>query len=177
MRVGTSHFASLVSAQVYYAKQGFDLEAVKAKVDSGEIHIGPPNYGAREHLSIDSDGRYHIEDSQPKSVKPRARQSVARKPAIRFIVHTVTSERDRYGNCYRFTTVRSTITGKTLTVTDVGGDGNIPGKLVNFTGTWDSMDKTESAMPKRLFKAAESSRDNRVPEHLLTEDMFAKLEK
>lgn len=47
-----------------------------------------------------------------------------RLPAIRFIVDTYTSERDRNGNCYHWSRITSTLTGKSIAVSDLGGESN-----------------------------------------------------
>lgn len=43
---------------------------------------------------------------------------------IRFIATTYTSEQDRYGNCFHYARITSTLTGKYLWVRNVGGDNN-----------------------------------------------------
>jgi len=61
MRTGTAHFLSMQDAVKYYRQYGTDAETVRDKCQRGEIHIGPPDV-PDERLSIDEDGRYHIED-------------------------------------------------------------------------------------------------------------------
>lgn len=45
-------------------------------------------------------------------------------PAVRFIVHTVTSKPDSSGNRYHWARITSTITGRTMMIRDVGGENN-----------------------------------------------------
>jgi hypothetical protein len=43
---------------------------------------------------------------------------------IKYIVHTISSFNDYYGNTYRFARITSTKTGKSLIVSPVGGENN-----------------------------------------------------
>lgn len=60
LRIGTSHFVSKVHAVMYYKEYGYDnvKDAVQAKLDRKEIHIGEPKITDKEYLHIDEDGRY-----------------------------------------------------------------------------------------------------------------------
>lgn len=167
-RIGTSHFRSLMSANRYYAKQHVGLLNVKRKVDAGEIHIGKPEVPANHRCYLDSDGRYWLEELPSKLPKDL--------PHIRFIVETVTSERDRNGNCYHFARVTSTVTGKTLCIAEVGGTTNarwIVTRSVSNDGHYP-VHTVETTLPKRQWQHCvpkDAPRENDV-----TFDMIRALE-
>ncbi len=60
LTVGTAHFVTLTAADNYYGTR----ETVKAKLDAGEIVIGPPVIDTtKERLLIDKEERrYFIQD-------------------------------------------------------------------------------------------------------------------
>jgi len=66
MKTGTSHFTDKPAAIHYYQDYGYDCvyAAVREKLDSGEIHLGEPDYNHdTQRLSLIDDGlRYAIED-------------------------------------------------------------------------------------------------------------------
>lgn len=160
-RIGTNHFISFAAAVKYYAMYGCDVAEVQRKIADKEIAIGKPaDKGGG--IGIDSDGLYYYVDF---------------RPAIRFIVHTVTSERDSNGNTYHFATVRSTITGKTLNVVGVGGSSNVPGRVMKVAGDWDCLDCSDTILPKRQHQFIEKRLPSGVMEHLLTAEMIANLER
>lgn len=57
----THHFLNLPSAIRYYRPYGFTELDVRAKIDAGEIALGPPTFGPEQRVYTVS-GRYHIED-------------------------------------------------------------------------------------------------------------------
>lgn len=73
------------------------------------------------------------------------------QPKIRFIVETITSERDRNGNCYHFARITSTLTGRSLSV-QVGGNGNARALVKAVGDTWDSLHSVEITIPKRQWQ-------------------------
>ena len=62
------------------------------------------------------------------------------KMEIRFLTHTVTSSRDRDGNCYSYAIITSTKTGRTLTIKDYGENarGMVRDALDYLDGVWSS---------------------------------------
>lgn len=65
MQTGTSHFVSFESARRYYLPYGFKntAEAVRRKIQDGEITIGPPQIkNGQKLLVIQDEGRYAIQD-------------------------------------------------------------------------------------------------------------------
>jgi hypothetical protein len=69
LRIGTSHFATISHAVTYYQRQGMwhkeSRDTVKTKLNQGEIHIGKPEAKPGERVTLDSDGRYWIEETNP----------------------------------------------------------------------------------------------------------------
>jgi|OM-RGC.v1.035453989 hypothetical protein len=59
MKIGTPYFASMPDAVNYYRNYGEGREAVKRKLEAGEIHLGKPSVRPGERLSIE-DGRYIV---------------------------------------------------------------------------------------------------------------------
>jgi hypothetical protein len=57
-RYGTSHFVSEKAAFEYFLPYGYDAQAVKGKITSGDIHIGKPEYKPYIRYTVDTDGRY-----------------------------------------------------------------------------------------------------------------------
>lgn len=65
VRYGTSDFQSITAARHYYARQGIDFAAVKAKLAEGEISIGKPdNLKDGDVFHWDMDGRGEIIEAQ-----------------------------------------------------------------------------------------------------------------
>lgn len=62
MKTGTCHFWTLDHAIRYYAKQEISKEEVLNKWRDLAICIGRPDLKEGESYSIDSDGRYWIEE-------------------------------------------------------------------------------------------------------------------
>lgn len=80
----------------------------------------------------------------------RQATSYGRSSMIRYIVETISSERDVYGNRYHFARVTSTKTGHSLVIDGVGGDRNAPitvSQLLDLYGgqVWE----TQSHLPIR----------------------------
>lgn len=74
MRVGTSHFVSMASAQRYYADYHLTAAAVARKIAEGEIHIGQPETKPGQTLSlIDNGTRYAIEETEVPVEHPAIR--------------------------------------------------------------------------------------------------------
>lgn len=65
IKIGTSHFDSIVSALRYFQDQGLYADAVQAKLDAGEIHIGLPALKTTDKLTVEQ-GRYHIIEADPE---------------------------------------------------------------------------------------------------------------
>jgi hypothetical protein len=61
-RYGTSHFVDRDAANRYYATMGFTPADVGAKLEAGEIHIGPPKADPGSRVMVNSEGRYEIQD-------------------------------------------------------------------------------------------------------------------
>lgn len=58
---GTSHFVSLAAAIRYYRPYGYDASDVRAKLASGEIHLGEPSAQPSSRVILDNrEGRYFI---------------------------------------------------------------------------------------------------------------------
>ena len=94
---------------------------------------------------------------------------------IRFIIHTVSSERDIYGNRWHFARVTSTRTGKELAFrTESPGNAR-----VHVTQTtplaYEEVYCIEETLPKRRWN--EAVRGVELYEHNITADMLRALEK
>jgi hypothetical protein len=75
---------------------------------------------------------------------------------IRFIIHTVVSSRDSSGNCYNFSNVTSTKTGKALQIlSGWGSDGGNARSLVKSLLDLDHSEiyYSEAVVPIRTYKA------------------------
>lgn len=71
---------------------------------------------------------------------------------VRFIVDTVGSKRDLYGNRYFFSRIRSTKTGKILEVRS-DGEQNTPNQIKRlFALDWSEIHSTSSEIPKRQWE-------------------------
>ena len=62
-RWGTSHFESIAAAEKYYRCYGVTKDNVGRKIAEGEIHIGKPETKDGQHLGLDEDRRYWIEEA------------------------------------------------------------------------------------------------------------------
>lgn len=72
---------------------------------------------------------------------------------IRFLIHTVSSRADVYGNRYHVATVTSTKSGRSFLVQNVGGEGNIPGLLREYGFEWNELNSTREELPIRQWNA------------------------
>jgi hypothetical protein len=74
--LGTCHFVSFEHACQYYAMQRIDADEIKAKLDSGEIKMGPPKISrTQELILIDNATRYAIQSrTEPLSARTRTKQ-------------------------------------------------------------------------------------------------------
>ena len=95
---------------------------------------------------------------------------------IRFIVETVSSNRDLYGNCYHFAQVTSTKTGKSLRIDSVGGESNASA-LVRRTLDlgWDDLFSTSQYLPKREWQRRANHGSTKLYEHNVTAKMLRAL--
>lgn len=98
---------------------------------------------------------------------------------IRFLIDTTVSKRDVSGNCYHYSVVTSTKTGRNLIVaTGWGSDGgNIRALLRNAGLEWSELHYSERVIGKREFKQSDSFSENTVHEHEITDNMIFNLEK
>lgn len=63
MITGTHHFVSLLAAIRYYRPYGLTEADTRAKLEAGEIALGPPTVGPNQRsYTKSSEGRYFIED-------------------------------------------------------------------------------------------------------------------
>jgi hypothetical protein len=63
MKTGTCHFPTVHDARDYYRTYGFKPDDVSSKIESGEIHIGPPKTREGQRAYIDEgERRYFIEE-------------------------------------------------------------------------------------------------------------------
>lgn len=96
---------------------------------------------------------------------------------IRFICDTVSSESDSSGNRYHFATIVSTVTGKELRITSIGGDSNAPGLLRHNLVDWSEIHYSQSTEKKRRWKQLnDHHQPGAVHEHEVTGSMLAALE-
>lgn len=63
MKWGTCYFVGIKQALRYYDKQGDGDKTVQQKLNEKSIFFGPPKVIEGQKLSIDSDGRYWIEET------------------------------------------------------------------------------------------------------------------
>lgn len=103
------------------------------------------------------------------------------QPAIRFIVDTYAQMPDRFGNVARWARITSTITGRTLTVANVGGSQNVPSDVRmalepqrprNFD-VWSWVHYSEHDVPRKRWSTPEAA----IFESDLTADMILELER
>lgn len=97
---------------------------------------------------------------------------------IRFIVETVSSKRDVYGNCYHYAIVTSTKTNKCLIIKHCGGPDNAR-HYVHKVVEWSEMYSSETSLPIRQFdRLAKGIEKSPVAffEHELTNEMLLALE-
>lgn len=95
-------------------------------------------------------------------------------PAIRFIVETISSERDRSGNCYHWSRITSTLTGKSFRF-HADGRGNAATLVHKMTGCeYDAIRFISINLPKRQWK---HSQDRiKLYEHQVTAEHVLSLE-
>ena len=98
---------------------------------------------------------------------------------IRFLIDTTIRKRDVSGNCYHFTCVTSTKTGKSLTVNSGWGSdgGNIKAFLRRMNVEWNEMHYSEAVLPARQYDRIEKGLQNTIFEHELTTENVLELEK
>ncbi len=98
---------------------------------------------------------------------------------IRYIVETVSSKRDVYGNCYHYAVITSTKTGKKLIIKHCGGPDNAK-HYVHKVADWSEMHATETIYPIRRYNQyAEyaEKEPHSFYEHELTDEMLLGIEK
>ena len=72
-------------------------------------------------------------------------------PQIRFIIHTVSSARDRNGNCYHFSRVTSTITGRSM-VMHSDEVKNVPSRVMKCMKlSWDDIYYRDQQTDERIL--------------------------
>jgi len=100
---------------------------------------------------------------------------------IRFLIHTTVKSRDVNGNCYNFSKITSTKTGKSLFVNSGwGSDGGNIKSLVKRAGKleWSEMHYTESLEKARRYNQIKARTEiDTDGEHNLTYEMILDLEK
>ena len=93
---------------------------------------------------------------------------------IRFIIHTVSSKIDVYGNRYHLTQFTSTATGKSLQV-EMGGEDNANFALRRLLELgWEDFHSSHADLPIREFNRLAKNNDHY--EHRLTAEMLTALE-
>jgi len=97
---------------------------------------------------------------------------------IRFIINTTVSKRDMYGNCYNYSTVTSTKTGRRFTVhASYGSSGdNIKSKLRQSGLEWEEINYSECVIPIREFNRLEKNIVDAVSESDVDKSMIISLE-
>lgn len=84
------------------------------------------------------------------------------KPVIRFIVDTYTSEADRHGNCYHWARVTSTLTGRSIALSDVGGEQNaaydVKRALEGSTDPWNAVWSTQHVVKRKYWGPPKEAR-------------------
>lgn len=119
---GTGIFRTIGHAERYYRPYGFTARNVKRKIDDEEISIDDSPAGIGHW---NDEGRWVLTD-----VPRIAPTAIPPPPPIHFIVHTITSERDRNGNTYHLCTITDTRTRKSIRF-ESGGSGNGLHMLLN----------------------------------------------
>lgn len=62
MRCGTANFKTVLHLKKYYkVYYGFSDEEIDEKLARGECSVGKPRTRDGEVLTLDADGRYHVE--------------------------------------------------------------------------------------------------------------------
>ena len=98
---------------------------------------------------------------------------------IRFLIHTVSSLTDTYGNRYHYATITSTKTGNDLRVKSLGGESNARHLVRTKTDAdWSEINSTEADMKIREFNRCRKFHENDSAkyEHEITEADFVTLE-
>jgi hypothetical protein len=72
---------------------------------------------------------------------------------IKLLVHTVSSKRDVYGNCYHSATFTSTRTGSQFSMRDTGGENNAAHFARKAGLDWDEVSSTQATLPIRQYNA------------------------
>ena len=98
---------------------------------------------------------------------------------IRFLINTTVSKRDIYGNCYNYSIVTSTKTGKRLAINSGWGSdgGNIRAMLRQAGLEWNEISYTDSMVGIREHGRLKANIANFVHEHNVTHAMFFELER
>lgn len=101
------------------------------------------------------------------------------KPTIRFIISTTVAKRDIYGNCYNFSQVTSTLTGRSVTINSGwGSDGSNVRALLRSQGLeWSQLYYCERVIGKRDYKRELALRTCAIHETEVTADTFFDLER
>lgn len=93
---------------------------------------------------------------------------------IRYIVETITSERDVNGNCYCFAVVTSTKT-KARILFNTGGKSNAIHDVMRLLDlTWKDVYEVQVTLPKRRWR--EYAKAVTLYEHELTPEMLLAIE-
>lgn len=98
---------------------------------------------------------------------------------IRFLIHTVSSLTDVYGNRYHYATITSTKTGKDLRIKSLGGPSNARHLVRTKTDAdWSEINSTEADMKIREFNRSVKfhETDSAKYEHEITDADFVALE-
>lgn len=97
---------------------------------------------------------------------------------IRFLIHTTVSKRDMYGNCYSYSSVTSTKTGRSLVISSgaMSDGGNVKALLRKAGLEHSEIHYTESMLPIREWNRREPSKDHTVYEHEVNDNMILNLE-
>lgn len=102
---------------------------------------------------------------------------------IRFIIETISSQRDTNGNRYHAARITSTATGDQLFIANVGGPSSVLALVTNAMGSaigrnsiplYDYCYCIESEIPKRQWQAL--TRKESLYEHQVTSEMILALE-
>ena len=97
---------------------------------------------------------------------------------IRFLIDTTVSKRDMYGNCYSYSTVTSTKTGRSLVINSgaMSSGCNVKGILRSAGLEHSEIHYAESMLPIREFNRREPAKDGVVYEHEVKGEMLLNLE-
>lgn len=83
-------------------------------------------------------------------------------PRIRFIVDTYTSARNRSGNCYHWSRITSTLTGKSLALSNVGGEQNtaydVRKALGDTPDAWAAVVSSQHVIPRKYWSPPKEAR-------------------